>query len=66
MKTLLASSPAITISAAFATEKEMKLDGQLSEVQWLSAKTYSTFYQVVPATLSTHKDKIEGRVYSNE
>ena len=67
MKSILIFTLASTSFTVLATDNHIKLDGQLNETSWQNAKTYRNFYQVVPATLSQHKDKVEGRVFaSNE
>ena len=67
MKSILIFTLASTSFTVLATDNHIKLDGQLNETAWQNAKTYRNFYQVVPATLSQHKDKVEGRVFaSNE
>ncbi|MCO7186804.1 MULTISPECIES: DUF5916 domain-containing protein [unclassified Pseudoalteromonas] len=44
---------------------EVNLDGRLDEQQWQSAQQFKQFYQVVPATLTTHSDKLHAKAFSN-
>jgi len=66
MKTPLFYALTLVSFTSGANQSEIVLDGKLSEPVWQDATKYQTFYQVVPATLSEHKNKVEGRVYSDQ
>lgn len=66
MKNPLIYSFTLVSFATLAEQSAITLDGQFAENIWQDATQYQTFYQVVPATLSEHKSKVEGRVYSDE
>lgn len=46
--------------------QQIVIDGKFDEPQWQSAEQYNTFYQVVPATLSTHQDKVQVKAFADE
>lgn len=43
----------------------MVIDGKLDEPAWQAAVQYNTFYQLVPATLAAHDNKVHARAFAN-
>ncbi|WP_231659028.1 MULTISPECIES: DUF5916 domain-containing protein [Pseudoalteromonas] len=65
MKTLVSVSAALLVSQSVIA-KDIKIDGQLNEVQWHNATAYHDFFKVVPATLEVTQNKVQGLVFTTE
>lgn len=55
------ASAAAPVSPAAA----MRIDGVLDEAAWQQAERTDRFYQVIPATLTEHDDKVSVRAFAN-
>ncbi|WP_125563482.1 DUF5916 domain-containing protein [Pseudoalteromonas rubra] len=65
----LCISGALSSQALWANQTHnthIKLDGRLDEALWQTARQFNRFYQVVPATLTEHTDKVHARVLSDQ
>ncbi|MCF2910559.1 DUF5916 domain-containing protein [Pseudoalteromonas sp. DL2-H2.2] len=54
------------LKANQARDTQINLDGRLDETPWQSARQFRRFYQVAPATLTAHTDKVHARVFSDK
>ena len=54
-----------TNTPAHAATTAMVIDGKLDEPAWQAAVQYNTFYQLVPATLAAHDNKVHARAFAN-
>lgn len=46
--------------------QQITLDGRLDESLWQTAQRYTNFFQVVPASLNNHDEKVDARVHVDE
>lgn len=62
---LLLSTAMLSIAApGVDTPGELVIDGKLDEPAWQQAVQFRTFYQLVPATLIAHQDKVLARAFA--
>lgn len=57
---------AILLSPLPLVAQDIVIDGKFDEPQWQTAKQYNSFYQVVPATLAQHHDKVLVKAFADE
>lgn len=62
---LLAAPLEESASSSTSTAAGMQIDGVLDEAAWQQAERTDRFYQVIPATLTEHDDKVSVRAFAN-